>query len=124
MNEDRATRYQRLKRQASLASLMWGVAFLGGLLEFLKAVHELGDATVHDLRIMAGVVVVALQFDGAFEIALGPLPFDERGAMSFESALDSFGSGFGLFARAAATSRAGTASSRAAPGRRWSSKRA
>ena len=32
MNEDKATRYHRLKRQASVASLVWGVALLGGLL--------------------------------------------------------------------------------------------
>ena len=32
MNEDKATRYQRLKRQASLSSLVWGVALVGGLL--------------------------------------------------------------------------------------------
>src|SRR5438128_2235320 len=32
MNEDRATRYHRLKRRASLASLAWGVAMLVGLL--------------------------------------------------------------------------------------------
>jgi STE24 endopeptidase len=31
VNEDKATRYNRLKRRASLASLAWGVAFLGGL---------------------------------------------------------------------------------------------
>ena len=32
MNEDRATRYHRLKRQANIASLAWGVGLLGGLL--------------------------------------------------------------------------------------------
>ena len=32
MNEDKATRYQRLKRQASVASLVWGLVLLGGLL--------------------------------------------------------------------------------------------
>ena len=32
MNEDRATRYHRLKRQASIASLVWRVGLLGGLL--------------------------------------------------------------------------------------------
>ena len=32
MNEDKATRYHRLKRQASLASLAWGGVLLGGLL--------------------------------------------------------------------------------------------
>lgn len=32
MNEDKATRYHRLKRRASVVSLLWGVAFLGGLL--------------------------------------------------------------------------------------------
>jgi STE24 endopeptidase len=32
MNEDKATRYQRLKRQASVVSLGWGIALLGGLL--------------------------------------------------------------------------------------------
>ena len=32
MNEDKATRYQRLKRQASVASLVWGVALVGGVL--------------------------------------------------------------------------------------------
>ena len=31
MNEDKASRYHRLKRQASIASLLWGVALLGGL---------------------------------------------------------------------------------------------
>jgi Zn-dependent protease with chaperone function len=32
VNEDRATRYHRLKRQAHVMSLVWSVAFLGGLL--------------------------------------------------------------------------------------------
>ena len=32
MNEDRATRYHRQKRQASLISLLWSVVLLGGLL--------------------------------------------------------------------------------------------
>jgi len=32
MNEDRATRYHRLKRQASIASLIWRVGLLAGLL--------------------------------------------------------------------------------------------
>ena len=32
MNEDRATRYHRLKRQASILSLVWGVVLLAGLL--------------------------------------------------------------------------------------------
>ena len=32
VNEDKATRYHRLKRQASVASLLWGVALLGGLI--------------------------------------------------------------------------------------------
>jgi STE24 endopeptidase len=32
MNEDRATRYHRLKRQASIASLVWRVGLLAGLL--------------------------------------------------------------------------------------------
>ena len=31
VNEDKATRYQRLKRQASVGSLLWGVLLLGGL---------------------------------------------------------------------------------------------
>ena len=31
MNEDKATRYHRLKRQASIASVLWGVLLLGGL---------------------------------------------------------------------------------------------
>jgi len=31
VNEDKASRYHRLKRQASFASLVWGVALLGGL---------------------------------------------------------------------------------------------
>ena len=31
MNEDKASRYHRLKRQASVASLLWGVMLLGGL---------------------------------------------------------------------------------------------
>ena len=31
MNEDKATRYHRLKRQASVASMLWGVLLLGGL---------------------------------------------------------------------------------------------
>jgi STE24 endopeptidase len=32
MNEDKATRYQRLKRRASVVSLAWGLLFLAGLL--------------------------------------------------------------------------------------------
>ena len=32
MNEDKATRYHRLKRQASIAAVAWGVLLLGGLL--------------------------------------------------------------------------------------------
>src|SRR5437899_6892799 len=32
MNEDKATRYQRLKRQASILSFIWNVVLLGGLL--------------------------------------------------------------------------------------------
>jgi STE24 endopeptidase len=32
VNEDRASRYQRLKRQASIISLLWGVLLLAGLL--------------------------------------------------------------------------------------------
>jgi STE24 endopeptidase len=32
VNEDKATRYNRLKRQASVVSLVWSVLFLGGLL--------------------------------------------------------------------------------------------
>src|SRR5206468_10853075 len=32
MNEDKATRYQRLKRQAGVLSFVWSVALLGGLL--------------------------------------------------------------------------------------------
>ena len=32
MNEDKATRYHRLKRQASVAAVAWGVVLLGGLL--------------------------------------------------------------------------------------------
>ena len=31
MNEDRATRYHRLKRRASVVSMCWGVLLLGGL---------------------------------------------------------------------------------------------
>jgi STE24 endopeptidase len=31
VNEDRATRYHRLKRQASVVSMLWGVLLLGGL---------------------------------------------------------------------------------------------
>ncbi|MGH9139510.1 MAG: M48 family metallopeptidase [Vicinamibacterales bacterium] len=31
MNEDKASRYHRLKRQASIASVLWGVLLLGGL---------------------------------------------------------------------------------------------
>ena len=33
MNEDKATRYHRAKRQASIVSLVWGVSLLAGLLE-------------------------------------------------------------------------------------------
>jgi STE24 endopeptidase len=32
VNEDKATRYHRLKRRASVVSLLWGVVFLGGVL--------------------------------------------------------------------------------------------
>src|SRR5206468_1728096 len=32
VNEDRASRYHRLKRQASIASLLWSISVLGGLL--------------------------------------------------------------------------------------------
>jgi STE24 endopeptidase len=32
VNEDKATKYNRLKRRASLVSLLWSVVFLGGLL--------------------------------------------------------------------------------------------
>ena len=32
MNEDKATRYHRLKRQASVVSLLWSVALLTGVL--------------------------------------------------------------------------------------------
>ena len=32
VNEDKATRYHRLKRRAHVVSLVWSVAFLGGLL--------------------------------------------------------------------------------------------
>ena len=32
MNEDKATRYHRLKRQASVVGLLWGVLLLAGLL--------------------------------------------------------------------------------------------
>ena len=32
MNEDKASRYHRLKRQASIISLLWGVVLLGGLI--------------------------------------------------------------------------------------------
>src|SRR5512140_2359974 len=32
MNEDKATRYQRLKRRTSVVSLVWGLLFLGALL--------------------------------------------------------------------------------------------
>ena len=31
MNEDKATRYHRLKRQASVVSMFWAVLLLGGL---------------------------------------------------------------------------------------------
>jgi len=31
VNEDKASRYHRLKRQASIASVLWGVLLLGGL---------------------------------------------------------------------------------------------
>jgi hypothetical protein len=32
VNEDKASRYHRLKRQASVVSLLWGVQLLGGLI--------------------------------------------------------------------------------------------
>ena len=32
MNEDRATRYHRLKRRAELASLAWSIVLLSGLM--------------------------------------------------------------------------------------------
>ena len=32
MNEDKASRYHRLKRQASVVSLVWTLVLLGGLL--------------------------------------------------------------------------------------------
>jgi STE24 endopeptidase len=48
VNEDKATRYHRLKRRASVVSLLWGVVFLGGLLATgLSAdLRDIADAAV------------------------------------------------------------------------------
>jgi STE24 endopeptidase len=81
MNEDRATRYQRLKRRTGLVSLAWSVAILAGILTTglsvsLRDAAEAVAAGVPDgWRPSATVVIYVLGLTLATEIAGLPLSF-------------------------------------------------
>ncbi len=71
MNEDKASRYHRLKRQVSVLSLLWGVVFLGGLIATgwsgllrngANAVAErIGPVSSHStITVLAYVVLLSL----------------------------------------------------------------
>jgi STE24 endopeptidase len=64
VNEDRASRYHRLKRQASLASLAWGVALLGGLVwsGLSLMLRSLAEALAARIGAPASPTVVALAY--------------------------------------------------------------
>jgi phosphate/sulfate permease len=63
VNEDKATRYQRLKRLASIAALLWAVALLGatlasGLTVTLRETAEAVSGRLVTISWQPGVTVV------------------------------------------------------------------
>ena len=82
MNEDKSTRYQRLKRQASLISLAWGIALLAGLVWSggHVALRDAAEAAVPaalspSLRICAIVFAYVALLSVVNEIVTLPLGF-------------------------------------------------
>ena len=60
MNEDKATRYHRLKRRTSVASLAWGIALLAGLLVTGASIEVAGVAQRWAGHLGAGPVVARI----------------------------------------------------------------
>ena len=64
MNEDKATRYNRLRRQAGVASVVWGVLLLlglvlsGGSLAMRDAAEGLASVLVGEARLRAASVAI------------------------------------------------------------------
>jgi Zn-dependent protease with chaperone function len=80
VNEDKSTRYQRLKRQASIVSLAWGIILLGGLLWTGGhiALRDAADAVVPPaLPWRSGAIVFAyvVFLSAVNEIVTVPLAF-------------------------------------------------
>src|SRR5216684_1236370 len=76
MNEDKATRYNRLKRRATVCSVVWNVVCLAGLAltGFSRALRDAGSAIVpsgHPALVVAGYVALlsAVNEIGALPIA-------------------------------------------------------
>ncbi|MGE0447987.1 MAG: M48 family metallopeptidase [Vicinamibacterales bacterium] len=81
MNEDKATRYNRLKRRADAASLVWSVVFLGGLvltggsIALRDAAHRLGGGTAPASPNATSVAVFTMLLIVLSEIGSLPLAF-------------------------------------------------
>jgi STE24 endopeptidase len=81
VNEDKATRYHRLKRQAHVMSLVWSVAFLGGLLWSGLTLTLRTGANVAALSVASGfdrtttVVIYTCLLTLANEIGATPITF-------------------------------------------------
>ena len=81
MNEDKSTRYQRLKRQAGIVSLFWGVVLLAGLVAsgahvaLRDAAESAVPATLGSWRSTAIVFAFVAALSIANEIVMLPLGF-------------------------------------------------
>jgi STE24 endopeptidase len=78
MNEDKATRYHRLKRRAEVAALAWGVLLLAGLLwtglsASLRAASE-SAASLAPARLHASLAIVIYVFGLLLASELGRIP--------------------------------------------------
>jgi STE24 endopeptidase len=81
VNEDRASRYHRLKRQASLGSLAWSIGLLGGLLatglslSMRTAAESLGSRAGAPSSPTVSVLIYVLFLCGLNEIGSLPIAF-------------------------------------------------
>jgi STE24 endopeptidase len=103
LNEDKASRYHRLKRQASVVSLAWSAALLGGLLAtgwsgVLRDVAERGAGRApQQLHTVAAVLLFVALLSLLHELAAFPFAFFSGFVLEhrYELSNESFGSWIG-----------------------------
>jgi STE24 endopeptidase len=100
VNEDKASRYQRLKRQASIASLAWSVLLLGGLVwtggsgKLRDAAQAIGGA-IAPLSWQPGVTVLCYVVLLSLLNEIGSMPLDFYNGFFLERRYDLSNETFG-----------------------------